>query len=89
VPASGRFARGTVMGGDHVGVLPHSTDFSRSLYREVVLTSLHSNRPFLSNTLMEHYPVSGSAPTWFFNKWWRCSQSLVLNLKSSVVLFSC
>jgi len=50
------------MGGDHVGVLPHSTDFSHSLYREVVLTSLHSNRPFLSNTLMEHHPVSGSAP---------------------------
>ena len=60
VPASGRFARGTVLGGDHVGVLPHSTDFSHSLYREVVLmTSLHSNRPFLSNTLMEHHPKSG------------------------------
>jgi len=23
VPASGRFARGTVLGGDHVGVLPY------------------------------------------------------------------
>ena len=57
VPASGRFARGTVSAGDHVGVLPHSTDFSHSRYREVVLmTSLHSNRPFLSNTLMEHHP---------------------------------
>ena len=55
VPASGRFARGTVLGGDHVGVLPHSTDFSQSLHRAVVLTSLHSNRPFLSNTLMEHH----------------------------------
>jgi len=42
-----------------VGVLPHSTDFSHSLYREVVLTSLHSNRPFLSNTLMEHHLKSG------------------------------
>ena len=30
VPASGRFARGTVLGGDHLGVLPHSTDFSHS-----------------------------------------------------------
>ena len=55
VPASARFARGTVLGDDHVGVLPHSTDFSHSLYREVVVTSLHSNRPFLSNTLTEQY----------------------------------
>ncbi len=56
VPASGRFARGTVLGGDHLGVLAHSTDFSHSFYREMVLmTSLHSNRPFLSNTLMEHH----------------------------------
>ena len=39
VPASGRFARGTVLSCDHVGVLPHSTDSSHSLYREVVLTS--------------------------------------------------
>jgi len=31
MPASGRFARGTVLSGDHVGVLPHSTDFSHSL----------------------------------------------------------
>jgi len=35
VPASGRFARGTVLGGDHVGVLPHSTDFSHSLDSEI------------------------------------------------------
>ena len=56
VPASGRFARVTVLSCDHVGVHPYSTDFSHSLYREVVLmTSLHSNRPFLSNTLMEHH----------------------------------
>ena len=39
VPASGRFARGTVLSGDHVGVLPYSTNFSHSLYRVVVLTS--------------------------------------------------
>ena len=65
VPASGRFARGTVLGGDHVGVLPHSTDFSHSLYREVVLmTSLHSNRPFLSNTLMEHHRRFGGDSNW-------------------------
>jgi len=58
VPASGRFARGTVLGGDHVSVPPHSTDFSQSLYRAVVLmTSLNSNRPFLSNTLMEHHRI--------------------------------
>ena len=31
VPASGRFARGTVLGGDHARVLPQSTDFSHSL----------------------------------------------------------
>ncbi len=58
VPASGRCARGTVLGGDHVGVLPHSTDFSTVSTAEVVLTSLHSNRPFLSNTLMEHHRYS-------------------------------
>ena len=62
VAASGRFARGTVLGDDDVGVLPHSTDSSHSLYREVVLTSLHSNRPFLSNTLMEHHPKPGLCP---------------------------
>ena len=39
VAASGRFARGTVLGGDHVGILPHSTDFSLSLYRVMVLPS--------------------------------------------------
>jgi len=44
---------------DHVGVLPHSTDFSHGLGSEVVLTSLHSNRPFLSNTLMEHHLKPG------------------------------
>jgi len=26
VPASGRFARGTVLSGNHVGILSHSTD---------------------------------------------------------------
>jgi len=31
VPASGRFARGTVLSCNHVGVLPHSTDFSHGL----------------------------------------------------------
>jgi len=30
VPASGRFARGTVLSGDHVGALPHSSDLSQS-----------------------------------------------------------
>ncbi len=37
--------------------------FHNSLYREVVLTSLPSNRPFLSNTLMEHHPNSGIGAT--------------------------
>jgi len=31
VPASGRFARGTVLSCDHVGVLPHWNDSSHSL----------------------------------------------------------
>src|SRR6266566_9607409 len=39
VPASGRFARGTVLSCDHVGVDPHSTDFSHSLDSGWILRS--------------------------------------------------
>ena len=42
VPASGRFARGTVLSCDHVGVLPHSTDFSHGRGSDRVNLGRHS-----------------------------------------------
>src|SRR6266478_7541389 len=49
VPASGRFARGTVLSGDHAGVLPHSTDFSHSLGSDRVNLGWHSRNVFITN----------------------------------------
>ena len=46
MPASGRFARGTVLSCDHVGVLPHSTDFSHSLGSDRVNLGWHSTIVF-------------------------------------------
>ena len=45
VPASGRFARGTLLSCDHVGVLPHSNDFSHGLGKRVGLAMQLLNFP--------------------------------------------
>src|SRR5258707_6886504 len=54
VAASGRFGPGTVLSGDHIGVLPNSTDFSQPLTRDSI-DLISFNRLFLSNTLIEHH----------------------------------